>query len=220
VPVWAAGELQQMGPVTAREGQMAALSLVTVLVWVLGGAVLEPTTVALIAIALMLLLGIVSWDDVTGNRMGWSTLVLLATLVALADGMNKVGFVAWLARAAAQALSGLPALVVMGGLVALFFLVHYFFASLTAHTTAVLPVLLAAGLAVPGMPIRPFVMLACYSLGMMGVITPYATGPAPVYYATGYISRRAFWSLGLFFGLFFLAVLLGIGAPYLMTLYP
>jgi di/tricarboxylate transporter len=63
-------------------------------------------------------------------------------------------------------------------------------------------------------------MLACYSLGMMGVITPYATGPAPVYYATGYISRRAFWSLGLFFGLFFLAVLLGIGAPYLLTLYP
>jgi di/tricarboxylate transporter len=55
---------------------------------------------------------------------------------------------------------------------------------------------------------------------MMGVITPYATGPAPVYYATGYISRRAFWSLGLFFGLFFLAVLLGIGAPYLLTLYP
>jgi L-tartrate/succinate antiporter len=220
VPVWAAGELRQMGPVTAREWQMGALSIVTVLVWVLGGAVLEPTTVALIAIALMLLLGIVSWDDVAGNRMGWSTLVLLATLVALADGMNKVGFVAWLARAAAQALSGLPALVVMGGLVALFFLVHYFFASLTAHTTAVLPVLLAAGLAVPGMPIRPFVMLSCYSLGMMGVITPYATGPAPVYYATGYISRRAFWSLGLFFGLFFLAVLLGIGAPYLLSLYP
>ena len=220
VPVWAAGELQQMGPVTAREWQMGALSVVTVLVWVFGGALLEPTTVALIAIALMLLLGIVSWDDVAGNRMGWSTLVLLATLVALADGMNKVGFVAWLARAAAQALSGLPVLVVMGGLVALFFLVHYFFASLTAHTTAVLPVLLAAGVAVPGMPIRPFVMLACYSLGMMGVITPYATGPAPVYYATGYISRRAFWSLGLFFGLFFLAVLLGIGAPYLLTLYP
>ncbi len=220
VPVWAAGELQQMGPVTAREWQMGALSIVTVLVWVFGGRVLEPTTVALIAIALMLLLGIVSWDDVAGNRMGWSTLVLLATLVALADGMNKVGFVAWLARAAAQAMSGLPALVVMGGLVALFFLVHYFFASLTAHTTAVLPVLLAAGVAVPGMPIRPFVMLACYSLGMMGVITPYATGPAPVYYATGYISRRAFWSLGLFFGLFFLAVLLGIGAPYLLTLYP
>src|SRR5713101_925535 len=89
VPVWAAGELQQMGPVTAREWQMGALSIVTVLVWVFGGAVVEPTTVDLIAIALMLLLGIFRWDGVTGNRMGGSRLVLLATLVALADGMNK-----------------------------------------------------------------------------------------------------------------------------------
>jgi L-tartrate/succinate antiporter len=220
VPVWAAAQLAEMGPVSGREWQMAALSIATVLVWVFGAAALEPTTVALIAITLMLLLGIVSWADVTGNRMAWSTLVLLATLVALADGMNKVGFVTWLARVAAQALSGFPALVVMGGLVALFFLVHYFFASLTAHTTAILPVLLAAGAVVPNLPMRPFAMLACYSLGMMGVITPYATGPAPVYYAAGYISRRAFWSLGLLFGLFFLAVLLGIGAPYLLARYP
>jgi len=54
---------------------------------------------------------------------------------------------------------------------------------------------------------------------MMGVLTPYATGPAPVYFGTGYISRKAFWSLGLLFGLLFLAVLLGIGAPVLLTWY-
>ena len=83
-----------------------------------------------------------------------------------------------------------------------------------------LPVVLAAGMAVPGMPVRPFAMLCCYALGLMGVLTPYATGPAPVYFGSGYISRRAFWSLGLVFGLFFLAVLLGIGLPWLVTWFP
>ena len=219
VPRWAGGELERMGPVTRREWQMGALAVVTVLLWVFAGETIEPTTIALLAIGVMLVAGILSWDDVAGHRAAWSTLVLLATLVALADGLNKVGFVTWFAQACAQALSGFSPLVVMGGLIALFFLVHYFFASITAHTTAVLPVVLAAGAAIPGMPLKPFAMLACYSLGLMGVLTPYATGPAPLYFATGYISRKAFWSLGLLFGVLFLAVLLGIGAPYLLAFF-
>jgi L-tartrate/succinate antiporter len=59
-------------------------------------------------------------------------------------------------------------------------------------------------------------MLACYSLGIMGVLTPYATGPAPVYFGSGYISRKAFWSLGFVFGILFLGLLLGVELPYLL----
>ena len=220
VPDWAAGELERMGPVTRDERRMGGLGVLTVLLWVFGGALIDPTTVALVAISLMLILRLVSWDDVAGNRAAWSTLVLLAALVALADGLGRVGFIAWFAQGSARALTGLHPLAVMAGLVASFFLVHYLFASITAHATAVLPVVLAAGMAVPGMPVRPFAMLCCYALGLMGVLTPYATGPAPVYFGSGYISRRAFWSLGLVFGLFFLAVLLGIGLPWLVTWFP
>ena len=100
-------------------------------------------------------------------------------------------------------------------LVAFFFFIHYMFASLAAHTAAVLPVVLASGMAVPGMPVKAFAMMLCFSLGIMGVITPYATGPAPVFYAGGFISRKAFWGLGLVFGVIFLAALLLIGIPSL-----
>ena len=55
---------------------------------------------------------------------------------------------------------------------------------------------------------------------MMGVISPYATGPAPVYYGSGYISRKDFWVLGLVFGVIFLAALLIIGIPYLSAFNP
>jgi L-tartrate/succinate antiporter len=162
----------------------------------------------------------VEWDDVLGHKGAWNVLVWFATLVALADGLTRVGFVAWAARSFAARLSGIPPLATMAILVAFFFFVHYLFASLTAHTAAVLPVVLATGMAVPGLPVPVFALLLVYSLGLMGVLTPYATGPAPVYYGSGFVSRRAFWTLGLAFGAIYLAALLTIGIPYLMAVRP
>ena len=215
---WAAAELAQMGGVSRGELTMAALALLAVGLWVFGAALMEAATVALVVISLMLLLRIVSWQDMTAHKDAWNVLALLATLFGLADGLSKVGFVAWFAKGSAAMLVGLPPTLVMAALVAMFFLVHYMFASITAHVTALLPVVLAAGLAVPGVPVKPFALLLCYSLGVMGILTPYATGPAPVFYASGYVSRTEFWTLGLVLGLVFLAALLGIGTPYLLFL--
>jgi len=101
-----------------------------------------------------------------------------------------------------------------------FFVAHYMFASLTAHATTLLPVFLAAGAAVPGMPVRPVALALCYAVGLMGVLTPYATGPAPIYFGSGYISRKEFWTLGLIFGTIYLLGLLAVGVPYLLAVAP
>lgn len=215
VPKWAARELAKMGALTWRESVMAALVLLALGGWIFGARVADPTMVALGAIALMLVFRVVTWEDILANKAAWNVLAWFATLFVLADGLNKVGFVGWFGRAAAAQLAGHPPVVVMVALVVLFFLMHYMFASLTAHTTAVLPVILAAGVAVPDMPVRTFALLLAFSLGIMGVITPYATGPAPVYFGSGYFSRREFWTLGLVFGLIFLGALLLIGLPVL-----
>ncbi|MDQ3212981.1 MAG: anion permease, partial [Acidobacteriota bacterium] len=147
-------------------------------------------------------------------------LVWFATLAVLADGLSRVGVVDWIGRGASALLAGHSPVFVMTMLVGLFFALHYMFASLTAHAMALIPVILAAGVAAPGMPVQAFAMLLIFSLGIMGVLTPYATGPAPVYFASGYISRREFWTLGLIFGLIFLGALLLIGVPYLSATIP
>jgi di/tricarboxylate transporter len=49
----------------------------------------------------------------------------------------------------------------------------------------------------------------------MGVISPYATGPAPMYYGSGYIGKSDFWKLGLIFGVIYFAGLLVIVLPWL-----
>lgn len=228
IPEWANKQLKDMGPVSRGEIIMIMLVLLAIFLWItgsnslislplLGANFINPTTVVLVVIALMLITGIVSWDEILANKSGWNVLVWFATLVTLANGLNQVGFVAWFAKLAAAPMAGLNPIMAMALLVALFFAIHYFFASLSAHTAAVLPVMLAVGMQIPGIPLLPFALLLVYSLGLMGVISPYATGPAPIYYGSGYVAKNDFWRLGLIFGVIFLLALLLIGIPYLTS---
>jgi L-tartrate/succinate antiporter len=216
VVVWAATELAAMGAISRREVTMAVLAIAALAGWIFGGAIMAPVIVSLIVIALMVITGVVSWNDVIGNRQGWNVLVWFATLVAMADGLNQVGFLAWLAGRSAAGLAGWSAVTIAVVLIALFFVLHYLFASTTAHATAVLPAFLAAAVAVPGMPVRALVLTMLYSVGLMGVLTPYATGPAPVWFSAGYIAPKDFWRLGAIMGAIYLLALLAIELPYLL----
>ena len=220
VPAWAGRELGTMGRVSRNQILMGLLALGALALWIFGGKVIDATAVAFAAIALMVILGIVKWDDVLANKSAWNVLVWFATLVALADGLNRVGFVTWFAKRAAAPLAGYAPLTVMILLTILFFVTHYMFASITAHVTAMLPVMLAAGAAVPGIDVRLFALLLCYTLGIMGILTPYATGPSPVYFGSGYVARKDFWRLGAIFGLVYIAALLAIGVPWLLFIKP
>ncbi|HET9023089.1 MAG TPA: anion permease [Burkholderiaceae bacterium] len=215
VPAWAAKELKSMGGLTRREIEMAALVIVALALWIFGGDVINATTVAIVVIALMVIGRVVTWDDVLSNKSAWNTLVWFATLVALADGLARVGFVKWFAETVGAQMAGVTPMVAMLGLVAVFFFTHYLFASLTAHTTAMLPVVLAVGMGIPGMDMRTFAMLLALTLGMMGILTPYATGPSPVYYGSGYLPAKDFWRLGAIFGVIFIAALLLLGVPWM-----
>ncbi len=214
VPKWAAAELDKMGTLSGREVGLTILVLIALALWIFGGAWVDATTAALAVISLMLLFRIVSWDEMLAHKQAWNTLAWFATLVGLADGLGRVGFVGWFAKSLASHLGGIEPTTAMIVLVAVFFFTHYMFASITAHTTAMLPVMLAAGAAIPGMPVTQLTMLLVLTLGIMGILTPYATGPSPVYYGSGYVPGRDFWRLGALFGVIFIAALLILGVPW------
>lgn len=216
VTEWAQGELTRMGALSRREMILMALVLLAVALWVFGAAYIESATAALLVLSLMLIFGVLKWKEMAANHSAWSTFVLLATLVTLAGGLAKTGFVAWFATAVAGSLHGLSPTLAVVALVAVYFLSHYMFASLTAHTSAMLPVMLAVGMSVPGVPADRLALALALTTGVMGVITPYATGPAFAYYESGYIPAAHFWRLGTIFGAIFLAALLVVGVPLMM----
>jgi L-tartrate/succinate antiporter len=214
VPAWAGKELEKMGKLTSREIELAILVMLALALWIFGGSFIDATTVALVTIALMLVIGVISWDDVISNKQAWNTLAWFATLVALAAGLSQVGFVKWLAGVIGAHMGGFEPVTVMVVLVLAFYFLHYMFASITAHVTALLPVFLSVGAAIPGMDMKQYTVMLLMTLGIMGILTPYATGPSPVYYGSGYIPSGKFWMLGAIFGVVFIAALLIIGLPW------
>ena len=215
VPAWAAQELKKMGGLSNREMILAGLVILALALWIFGGNFINATTAALVVISLMLILNVVTWDDIVKNSAAWNTLAWFATLVALAEGLNRVGFVKWFAESIAGQMGGLSPFVAMIGLVIVFYATHYLFASITAHVTAMLPVMLAVGMAVPGLDMPQFALLLCLTLGIMGILTPYATGPSPVYYGSGYLPSKDFWRLGAIFGVLFIVAFLVLTLPWL-----
>lgn len=211
VPAWADEELRTMGGLSRREIILAVLVLLALAMWIFGGDFVNATTAALIVVSLMVLTGIVSWDDILSNKQAWSTLVWFATLIALADGLNRTGFVTWFAQSVSAHMGGFSPTIAMVVLVCVYFFSHYLFASITAHTTAMLPVMLAVGGAIPGMPMQALAQMLVLSGGIMSVLTPYAGGPNPVYYGSGYLPTKDFWLLGAIFGAIFFGLWLAIG---------
>jgi len=218
VPAWAAKELDKMGGLTQREIILGVLVLVALLLWIFGGKLMEATTAAIAVISLMLLLKVVTWDDITSNKAAWNTLAWFATLVALADGLSRVGFVKWFAESMSAHLSGVSPTVAIIALLVLNFFGHYLFASITAHVTAMIPVLLAVGSTIPDVNMHTLALALCLQLGIMGVLTPYATGPSPVYYGSGFLPSADYWRLGAIFGVIFFAAFMIIGLPWMLAI--
>ncbi|HEY7520607.1 MAG TPA: DASS family sodium-coupled anion symporter [Methylomirabilota bacterium] len=219
VPRWAERELALMGAPSRRELSMGALAMMALALWIFGTPWMSATTVALLSLCLMLVAGVVSWDDILAYRRGWNNLVWFATLITLADGLSRVGFLPWFARTVAASLGAVPGVGKVLVLVVVFFVAHYMFASLTAHATALLPVVLTTVVVLPDVPTTVVALSLSYTLGLMGILTPYATGSGPLYYGSGYVAHRDFWLLGLLFGALYLLAVITLEVPYLLLLH-
>jgi citrate:succinate antiporter/L-tartrate/succinate antiporter len=226
ISAWASKELAAIGPMGRQEIVMAAVVLLAMFLWitgsnpnivlpVVGSNYINPTMVVLVVISVLLLAGVIEFADIVAEKSAWEVFFYFTSLLTLASGLNDVGFIHWLAESFASHLGGLSPTMATILLVTLFFWIHYGFSSITSHTAAVLPVVLAVGSGIPGVDVRTLAQLCLYSLGLMGVISPFATGPAPMYFGSGYIGKRDFWKFGLIFGVLYFAGLIAVVFPWL-----
>ncbi|WP_075181053.1 anion permease [Pantoea sp. 1.19] len=219
VPRWASSELEKLGRLSRNEILLLIFVVCALLMWIFATAWIEPAMAALLVIVLMLWTRVLNWSDITNNKAAWNTFAWFATLVALADGLARVGFIAWLGKEGGQLLQGYDPQVSAVVLLVAFFLLHYLFASTTAHTTALLPAMLTIAAAIPGINMPVFCLMMCTSLGVMGIITPYGTGPSPIYYGSGYLPTKDYWRLGTLFGGFFLLTMMLIAYPWMVMIF-
>jgi anion transporter len=216
IPKWAREELAAMGPFSRKEIFMACLGGLALLLWIFGKHLhIHATLAALTVLCLMVLMNIITWKDILSNTPAWNVFLWFGAMVTLAGGLNNVGFLDWFATSITRVISNYSPDLMLVLLLLVFYFVHYLFASSTAHVAALLSIFLVTGSTIEGINFPLLLHLLLFSLGLMGVLTPYATGPSPIWYGLGYISTRTYWKLGALFGLVFIAALIFIGIPWM-----
>ncbi len=218
IPNWAAAELQAMGKISRNEILLLIAVFCALLLWIVGGSFISTAMVGLLVLAVLLILNVIKWNDVLSNTTAWSTLVWYATLMAMANALKNVGFVGWFGGIMSSHMQDVSPTIAMVLLTCVYYFLHYLFASSSAHATALLPVILAVAAGMPGINMHQFVLLLLPVAGLMGIITPYGTGPSPVYFGGGYLPSALWWKLGAAFGVLFLAVWLLVTLPWLAFL--
>jgi DASS family divalent anion:Na+ symporter len=161
-------------------------------------------------LCLILLTKVISWDDLLAERRAWDALIWFAPLLMMADNLQELGVIKILSASAFSGLHGLPWLAAIGLLVLFYLYIHYAFASMTAHVTALYPAFLTAAVATGAPALMAALPLAFFS-NLNAGITHYGTGSAPVYFGSGYVSQTVWWKLGFIVSLVNIVVWLGIG---------
>jgi DASS family divalent anion:Na+ symporter len=98
-----------------------------------------------------------------------------------------------------------------------YFYAHYFFASTTAHVTAMFAAFFAAGIALGAPPMLLGLLLA-FSSSLNMSLTHYATGTAPIIFSSGYATLNEWYAAGAVMSVVNLLVLAGVGGIWWRTL--
>ncbi|KAK4855003.1 hypothetical protein QYF36_003136 [Acer negundo] len=197
-PKLARERLEKMGPMSKNEKIMAATLLLTVGLWVFGGVLnVDAVTAAIIGLSILLITGVVTWKECLAESVAWDTLTWFAALIAMAGYLNKYGLISWFSQTVVKFVGalGLSWQLSFGILVLLYFYSHYFFASGAAHIGAMFTAFLSVASALGTPPYLGALVLAFLS-NVMGGITHYGIGSAPVFYGANYVPLAKWWGYG------------------------
>ena len=85
-------ELVKMGAMSRDEWVVLGTFVLALTLWVTGSLTgIDATVVALLGLALMILLGTITWNDVLAERSGWDTLIWFGGIVGMATMLAKLG---------------------------------------------------------------------------------------------------------------------------------
>jgi DASS family divalent anion:Na+ symporter len=197
-PAMAAKRLEEMGPVSRNEWAMLGTMLLAVSLWVFGDALgIASVVAAMLGLSILLLLGVLDWDDCLSEKSAWDTLAWFAVLVGMASQLTNLGIVQWMSGCVAKSLASFslswPA--AFGILQASYFLIHYLFASQTGHVGALYSAFLAMHLAA-GVPGVLAALSLAYNTNLFGALTHYSSGQAAVYYGAGFVELPEVFKMG------------------------
>lgn len=190
-------QLREMGSLKRPEKILLGVFVVVVALWISAPwHGIDSTVIALSGIALLLVSDVLSWRDITDETHAWEVFIWYGGLVMMAGAIGETNLTKLFAEAVAGTMGGWSWPAALAVLALVYFYSHYGFASITAHVMAMFIPFLAVMVAV-GAPAGLTVLFLTFFANLSAGLTHYGTTPAPVYFGTGYVTQKRWWTVGL-----------------------
>lgn len=213
-PALARAALTRLGPMSRDERVMATVSIGLLGAWILGPRIgVDSTSAALAAIGVLLLTSILRWEDMLRETEAWNTFVWFAMLTMMATMLGTLGLTKWFSQQVGGLFAGVPWVPGFLGISLAYFYVHYFFASNTAHVSAMYAPFLAAALVLGTPPMLAALILGFFS-NLFASLTHYGTAPAPILFGSGYVPLGTWWRVGLVVSVVNITIWLVLGGAW------
>ena len=199
--VFASAELKKMGPLTLAEGKLLIVFVALLVMWI-GGSMLgvHSTTAAVAGLSMLLIMGVLDWEDVKAEKGAWDTLIWFAVLMGLAGQLRVLGFTGWVGDNVAAMIAGgvgdASPMVPLALMMTFYLFTAYFFASGTAKAVALAPVILGS---LVTLGVSPMIALLCVA-GITSIgcnLTTYSHARNPLLMGYGYHTTSEWMKIGL-----------------------
>ena len=194
----AADGLKELGPMSGKEKILIVLFFLAILGWTTGSITkIETQAVALAVMSLIMVTGILTWEDMIRQHSAWHTLIWFGGILGLMSGLVKGKFFIWAAATLKANLDfgGLDPMMILVIITVISLGVRYFFASGSAYVASMIPVFFTVGL-VAGVPPMPLALVLAFSHVYGCLLTHYGSGAGIVLYGSGFVPQWTFWRVG------------------------
>jgi DASS family divalent anion:Na+ symporter len=195
-PAAARRALAALGPMSRQEWTVLLVFVGMVALWASAATFdLDSTAIAFLGLGVLLATGVITLKDIANQGDVLATFIWFAVLFTLSSQLNELGFMGFIGRQLADALSGLASPTAGLILVAAYVLLHYLFVSQTAHMLALFGVFLGVGVKLGVNPsVLAFQLL--FATNYFSVITPQGSSANLLFAGSGYLSQGELYRLG------------------------
>lgn len=180
----------ELGNLEPRGWLMGGLLGFTVLAWMMGGHSTSLAAIALLSVAAMFALRLVSWDEIE-KQVSWSVVLMYGGAIAVGSALSVSGAGAWLAMQFFPAgIVGLSLIIVL----TLATLLLTEGVSNAASVAILLPIAIPVGLTAGIDPLT--IALAVGIIAGFAFMLPMGTPPNAMIYGTGFVQRLAMLRFG------------------------
>lgn len=210
-PVFAKKKLTELGSLKVTEIFMSIIFIGLLAMWVLGSYLkIDATTAGLLGLCSLLITGVLSWSDIIQEKDAWDTFIWMAILIMLSTKLAQFGVTDWFGTYVKDFVHKMSWVYVLVFICLLYYYAHYFFASMTAHISALFATFYAACV-VAGAPLVPTALFLGAASSLSAGLTHYGTGTAPAYFRANYLTLGEWWRVGFFVSVFNIAIWASVG---------